>query len=93
MQVNYKELNDGLEKLNGFDFSAAEQQTRLLGDGTPDVLYSKTFHAVIAAKVLKVTPDDIKELPIKDYVAVTSVVANFLLGTLAEQTLQNAVGK
>lgn len=93
MEIDYKKLNDGLLELTGNDFAKAEQQTRLLGDGTPDVVYSKTFHAVIAAKVLGVTPDDIKDLPIRDYVAVTAKVSNFLMGTLAEQTLQELAVK
>ncbi len=93
MTVDYIKLNEGLEELTGNDFAVAEQKTRLLGDGTPDVVYSKTFHAVIAAKVLGVTPDDIKDLPIRDYVAVTSRVSNFLLGTLAEQNLQELAAK
>lgn len=93
MKVDYKKLEQGLENLTGHDFANAEQQTRMLGDGTPDIIYSKTFHAVVAAKVLGVVVDDIKALSIKDYVAVTSKVSNFLLGTLAEQTLQELSGK
>lgn len=56
-------------------------------------MYSKTFHAVIAAKVLGVTIDDIKGLPIREYVAVTSNVSVFLVGTLTDQALQELSGK
>ena len=49
--------------------------------------------AVIAAKVLGVTIDDIKGLPIREYVAVTSNVSVFLVGTLTDQALQELSGK
>lgn len=65
----------------------------ILGYGTPEIVYSKTFHAVIAAKVLGVTIDDIKGLPIREYVAVTSNVSVFLVGTLTDQALQELSGK
>ena len=93
MKVDYKKLKQGLGELTGYDFAAAEQQARILGDGTPEIVYSKTFHAVIAAKVLGVTIDDIKGLPIREYVAVTSNVSVFLVGTLADQALQELSGK
>ncbi len=86
-KIDYKKLSEGLKELSGRDFAAAEQQARLLGDGTPDVIYSKTFQSVIAAKVLGAPVDDIQDLPIQEYVAVTSKVSNFLVGTLADQTL------
>lgn len=93
MKVDYKKLKQGLGELTGYDFAAAEQQARILGDGTPEIVYSKTFHAVIAAKVLGVTIDDIKGLPIREYVAVTSNVSVFLVGTLTDQALQELSGK
>ena len=91
MKVDYKKLKQGLGELTGYDF--AEQQARILGDGTPEIVYSKTFHAVIAAKGLGVTIDDIKGLPIREYVAVTSNVSVFLVGTLTDQALQELSGK
>ena len=88
MKVDYKKLKQGLGELTGYDFAAAEQQARILGDGTPEIVYS-----VIAAKVLGVTIDDIKGLPIREYVAVTSNVSVFLVGTLTDQALQELSGK
>ncbi len=93
MKIDYTALEKGLESLTGYDFEKAERETRLCGDGTPEIVYSKTFQAVIAAKVLNITQDDIKSLPIKDYVAVTSTVSNFLLNTLAEITQQKLQDK
>ncbi len=43
--------------------------------------------------VLGVTIDDIKGLPIREYVAVTSNVSVFLVGTLTDQALQELSGK
>lgn len=74
MKVDYKKLKQGLGELTGYDFAAAEQQARILGDGTPEIVYSKTFHAVIAAKVLGVTIDDIKGLPIREYIRLQVIV-------------------
>ena len=41
MKVDYKKLKQGLGELTGYDFAAAEQQARILGDGTPEIVYSK----------------------------------------------------
>lgn len=91
--IDYKKLEQGLATLTGNDFANAEMAARMMGDGTMDITYSKTFHAIIAAKVLGVTPDDIKYLAIQEYVAVVSTVSIFLFGTLTEQTLQTLSGK
>ena len=86
MEVDYKVLKEGLNKLTGYDFQDAETACRKLGDQVPEISLSKNFQATLAAKCLGVTKDDLLALPIKDYTAVTGVVFSFLLGTLAEQT-------
>ncbi len=85
MEIDYKKLSAGLDELTGRDYADAEKQLRLLGEATGDITFNKTFSAIIAAKILKVPVDDIQDLPIRDYVAVTTMVNNFLLETLAKQ--------
>ena len=74
-----KKLNDGLNKLTGADFAAAEREARERGEQTMDVVISRTFHAILAAKVFGVPPEDVIELPIREYTVITGDVGSFLL--------------
>lgn len=74
-----KKLHDGLENLTGADFAKAEKETRERGEQAIDIVISRTFHAVLAAKALGVVPEDIIELPIREYTLVTGDVGSFLL--------------
>lgn len=80
MTVDYKKLNQNLNKMTGYDYEKAEEEARMLGAQILDVALSKTFHAVLAAKALGVPPDDIRALPLREYQRVTNTVGSFLFG-------------
>lgn len=76
------ELNLNFDGITGNDIIAAEKETRLLGDTTPDACYSKTFQAIIAAKAADkpLIVDDILAMNGTDFINVTTQTANFLFG-------------
>ena len=82
LNIDYVKIQAELESMTGHDFEKAEQSARMLGDRTIDLALSRNFHAILAAKALQVPIDDIKDLPIRDYQKVTSIVASFLFQDL-----------
>ena len=74
-----KKLQTGLEQLTGDEFAVAEREARERGEQAMDIVISRTFHAVLAAKALKVPVEDIIELPIREYTVITGDVGSFLL--------------
>jgi hypothetical protein len=75
----YKEIELGLEGLNGKDLIDASKEARPMGETSPVSELSKTYLAVVAAKSAKVPVDLIVGLPGKDFSRVTLAVQNFLL--------------
>lgn len=78
MKIDYKKLEAGLNKMTGYDFEKAEEEARALGIQIIDVSLSKMFHALLAAKALKINVDDIRALPLREYQQVTNSVGLFL---------------
>lgn len=76
------EINFDFEKITGNDIVSAEKESRMLGDNTPDVCYSKTFQAIIAAKAAdcKLIVDDVMGLSGGDFINATTQAGNFLFG-------------
>jgi len=87
--MNFEKLEEKLAELTGYDFETAEKACRAKGDTTPDISFSKDFQSRLAAKALKVKLDDIKKLPVNQYVSVTTKVSNFLFGSLVELVQQD----
>lgn len=81
-----KKLRDALEKMSGNDFAEAEKQARMEGDKSVDIMVSRTFFAVLAAKAFKVPFTDIQNLPIREYCVITGDVGSFLLTPDQEET-------
>lgn len=80
--INDKEVNEitlDFESLKGRDVIKAEAEARLMGANfiTPEI--NKTYQAVLVAKALKINAEDVLDMPIKDFTAVTMVAANFLM--------------
>lgn len=86
MNIDFNKLDDGLNKLRGLDFEAAEQRERATGNTAAVLASTMPFHARIAAIALGVPVEDIKELPIKQYVAVTTRTSNFLFAPSDDAT-------
>lgn len=85
--MNIKKLQTNLEELTGLDLIEAEKKARTLGANTVEVNYSKIYQAVIAAKVLGITYDDLILYKAKEFAGITAVVSNFLLSGFVETTL------
>lgn len=82
-------LEEGLKQLTGYDFEEIEKTCRLKGDVSPDVTFSKDFQSRLAAKALGVGLDEVKKLPLPEYVATTQTVSSFLLSDLARESGQS----
>lgn len=85
LEVNGKEVKDitlDFNKLTGLDLLDAEQEARMAGDTTPVLILSSKYQCMIAARLLGAKYDDIIALPARDFVRITSAVANFLTGSL-----------
>lgn len=86
MAIDYEKLDAGLKNLRGLDFETAERQERTAGNNYPDVTFSKSFQARLAATALGVPVADIKELPLREFSQATSAVFNFLFSNSGEET-------
>lgn len=75
----YKSLTFYFDKLTGEDVEAIEEE---LQDQNKYVLspeISSVFQSMLAAKAAGVASDEIKRLPIRDYMAIKNKARNFLL--------------
>ena len=86
MAVDLEKLNAGLNNLRGLDFESAERQERTAGNNFPDVTFSKSFQARLAATALGVPVADIKELPLREFTQATGAVFNFLFASSESAT-------
>lgn len=93
MEIKTENLEEKLASLTGMDYEFAEQEERDAGNNAVDVTFSKSYQARLAAKALDVNVFDLKELPIKDYVAITTRVSNFLFEDLAAEMRQKRTEK
>ena len=84
--VDITKIEDGLNKLRGLDFEQAEREERTAGNTFPDVTFSKSFQARLAAAAIGVTVHDINELPLREFNRATQAVFNFLFGSSVEET-------
>ena len=90
-EENTKELREALSKLTGNDFERAERAELTAGNNAPLLSWTKSFQARIAAKALGVPAPEIRNLPIKEYNAITHEVFNFLYGTSEESVLEKLI--
>ena len=88
-----EKLRAGLEKLTGNDFEAAERAEQAAGNAALLLTTNKAFQARLAAKALGVPAPEIKNLPIKEYIAITQEVFNFLFKGSGESELEKLTGE
>ena len=79
--IDTLKLEEKLAQLTGHDFELAEFVERNKGNSTPLLTFSSAFQARLAARALECTPDDLKDLPLKEYTAIINRTANFLFGS------------
>lgn len=84
-KIDLSALRGKLETLTGFDIEAAEAEERASGNVAPDVSFSRRYQARLAAKALGCTADDIRALKANEYTVATTLVSNFLFGSLAAE--------
>ena len=82
--VDISKLEDGLSKFTGRDFQNADKACRVAGNVTPFLTTTPEFQSRLAARALNMNPNDITDLPIKEYNRILLTVTNFLFGTLDE---------
>lgn len=85
--LDFTNLEVRLEELDSAAFIQAERECRMNADVTPDLVYSNTFCARLAAKAMGVTFNDVKALKMPQFVAVTTRTRRFLLQSLEETIL------
>ncbi len=85
--IDYEKLQEGLTKLRGLDFEEAERAERAAKADyiSPNIAFSKSFQARLAAQALGINYHDLKNLPLKEYLKVTTAVFNFLFATETTQ--------
>ncbi len=82
-KLDISKLSEKLETLTGFDLEAAELEERAAGNMIPDVSFSKRYQSRLAARALGCTHEEIQSLKGNEYTLATTMVSNFLFGTLA----------
>ena len=78
--VDLEKLDEGLNKLRGYDMEEAESAERAAGNTFVNLSLTKSFQARLAAKALQMNVHDLKELPIKEYDAACQRVFLFFFG-------------
>ena len=85
--IDIEKLQAGLEKLRGYDLEEAESAERAAGNNFPELSFTKSFQARLAAKALEMNVHDLKEMSLKDYDAACRLVFNFLFQSSTAETL------
>ncbi len=85
--IDITNLNQKLLELTGNDFEAAEMQERAAGNNFPDVTFTKSFQARLAARALGVNVFDLKAASLKNYTQACQIVFNFLFQPSDGETL------
>ncbi len=89
-KIDTSNLEANLAALTGHDFELAEFAERNKGNTTPLLTFSSAFQARLAAIALKCTPDDLKDLSMKEYMSIITRTANFLFGSSGSEKIPSA---
>ena len=87
-ELDFTELENRLDELDSTAFINAERACRMVGDPTPDIVYSANFRARLAAAAMGVPFEEIRKLKLKQYTAVITRTLGFLLQSLGEMVIQ-----
>lgn len=88
--MDTSKLEENLLKLKGHDFELAEFAERNKGNNATLITFSSAFQARLAAMALKCTPDDLKDLPLKEYTEIINRTANFLFSSSESEKIPSA---
>lgn len=82
LKINKQDVTEvelDFNKITGATLLAAEREARALGDDSMSMFVSMQYQAIVAAKIIGVSVEDITELPSNDFKNIVLPVANFLL--------------
>lgn len=88
--LDFTELENRLDELDSNAFINTERACRMVGDPTPDIVYSANFRARLAAAAMGVPFEEIRKLKLRTYTAVITRTLNFLLQSLGEMVIQRS---
>lgn len=76
--IDVEKLQSGLNNLRGLDLEEAEAAERAAGNNFPELSFTKSFQARLAAKALEMNVYDLKARPLKEYDSAYRATFNFL---------------
>lgn len=76
----YKTMTFYFEKLTGEDIEAVEQEMQDMNKYALSPEISSTFQCMLAARAAKVGSDEIRRLPVADYMKIKNKARDFLTG-------------
>lgn len=82
--IDYTNLETAMETLSGNDYRESEEIERMKGNDATVISATTGFQVRLAAIALKCTPEDVYELPIADFVALTARTSIFLAKCLPQ---------
>lgn len=89
--LDFSDLEAKLGELKAQAFMDAERACRMKADTTPDIAYSSSFRARLAARALGVDFKEIQNLPIPVFTEISTRVFHFLMSSSIEK-LMNGEG-
>ncbi|MBR4153369.1 MAG: hypothetical protein IKT98_10480 [Selenomonadaceae bacterium] len=84
--VDLEKLDEGLSKLTGLDYEEAARAERATGNNAVALATDERFLIRLAAIALETNANELKALPIKDYMLIYSRTLNFLFTSEATPT-------
>lgn len=76
----YKTMTFYFDKLTGEDIEAVEQEMQDMGKYALSPEISSTFQSMLAARAARVGSDEIRRLPVADYMKIKNKARDFLTG-------------
>ena len=87
MKIDTSNLEENLKTLSGLDFEECEKLERQGGNTQPLIQFSAGFLIRLAGRALGVNINELKALPLNEYVRITGIVTNFLYSFSEEDTI------
>lgn len=87
-KIDYSDLETKLGELDAMAFQRAERACRMSAEPTPDIIYSASFRARLAAEALGIPYKELLKTDLKTYTAIVSRTLAFLLQSLGEEVLK-----
>lgn len=86
MKIDTTNLEENLKTLSGLDFEKCEKAERAAGNTQPLIQFSTGFLIRLAARALGMNYNELRALPLNEYVRITGAVTLFLFSSSDEDT-------